>query len=263
MKTQPQYDSNESKPDSAVQFDPIAFLYDELMSGVPYREWVAYLGKLLKRHECHPETVLDVCCGTGSVSLLLAQKSMQVTGIDISHGMIECARRRAEEAGLPIDFHVQDAAKLRIPGRFNLAVSFFDSLNYILESSVLQQVFYRVAERMEANGLFIFDMNTELAFSTGLFNQSNLGSMKAPVIYNWRSSYDSASKICRVHMDFVSRMNGDEKHIEVIHYQRAYSEQEIAEMLTAAGFTVEAAYNAYTFRKPSLQSDRVFFVARK
>lgn len=263
MKSQPINDSEKSRGDSSKQFDPIAFLYDELMAGVPYREWVAYLAKLLTRHNSTPESVLDLCCGTGSVSILLAQKGLKVTGVDISSGMIDRARQRAEQAGIPIDFHVQDAAKLRVSEHFDLAISFFDSLNYILESSVLQQAFYRVARHMKPGGLFVFDINTELALSTGLFNQSNLGSMKAPVVYNWRSSYDSTGKICRVHMDFVSRLNGVEEKIEVVHYQRAYSLQEIAEMLVAAGLTVEASYNAYTLRNPSTQSDRVFFVARK
>lgn len=263
MKNPLQNDPSEPNPNSAVQFDPIAYLYDELMVGVPYREWAAYLGRLLRKHECHPSTILDLCCGTGSVSLILARKDLRLIGIDISEGMIERAKERAEEAGLDIRFLVQDAAKLRLSERFDLVISLFDSLNYILDSSTLQQVFYRVSEHMQPNGLFIFDMNTELALSAGFFNQSNLGSMKAPVIYNWRSSYDSVRRICRVHMDFVSRLHGEEKHVEVIHYQRAYTIQEIAEMLTAAGLKVEAVYNAYTVRKPSSRSDRVFFVARK
>lgn len=263
METHYQSNQSETTSSPALQFDDIAFLYDELMAGVPYSQWVVYLEDLLKKHHSQPQAVLDLCCGTGSVSILLARKGYKVTGVDISSGMIECARNHAEEAEVDIDWYVQDAAALRIPKKFDLAISFFDSLNYILESSALQQVFYRLAEHLSPNALLIFDMNTELALASGLFNQSNLGSMKAPVIYNWRSSYDSSSRICRVHMSFVHRSGGNEKRVETIHYQRAYDQSDVEDMLRSAGLKVEAVYNSYTFRKPSSQSDRIFYVARK
>ena len=255
-------DNTERISSPASQFDKIAFLYDELMSGVPYRSWVKYVRRVLKRFGCHPRTVLDLCCGTGSVSLLLAEEGYRVAGADISPAMIALARRRAEEKGLAIDYHVQDASSLRLGRRFDLIVSLFDSLNYILKSSALQEAFYRASEHLEPGGLLAFDMNTELALAAGLFDQSNLGS-KSPLIYNWRSSYDVAARICRVQMDFAYRQGAAEERIEVVHYQRAYDIEEIVDMLRSAGLQPLAVYHAYTFRKATDRSDRAFFVARK
>ena len=255
-------DNTERISSPASQFDKIAFLYDELMSGVPYRSWVAYVRRVLKRFGCRPRTVLDLCCGTGSVSLLLAEEGCQVAGADISPAMIALARRRAEEKGLAIDYYVQNATSLRLGRRFDLIVSLFDSLNYILESSALQEAFYRASEHLDPAGLLIFDMNTELALAAGLFDQSNLGS-KSSLIYNWRSSYDLAARICRVQMDFAYKRGAAEERIKVVHYQRAYDIEEIVDMLRSAGLQPLAVYHAYTFRKATGHSDRAFYVARK
>lgn len=246
----------------ASQFDEIAFLYDELMAGVPYRAWVAYIERILKQFGCRPRAVLDLCCGTGSASLLLAGKGYDVAGVDVSPSMVEVARRKAEEKGVRADYHVQDASSLRLPTRFDLVISLFDSLNYILESAALQQVFYRVSEHLRPTGLFIFDMNTELAFSAGLFDQSNPGRW-SPVFYDWRSSYDPGARLCTIRMNYVYRRGGAQKRVEVTHYQRAYDTEEIVEMLAAARFEVLAVYDAYTFRSATRRSDRIFFVARK
>lgn len=249
-----------SRPE--YQFDEIAFLYDELMSGVPYRAWVSYLHRILQNFRCRPTKVLDLCCGTGNVSLILAREGYRVTGVDISSEMIQRARMKAQSAGLQIEYYVQDASQLRLGRRFDLVISLFDSLNYILDSAALQQVFHRVSETLEPGGLFVFDVNTELALAGGYFDQSNIGS-KAPVIYHWRSSYDHLSRICRIQMDFVYRRGGSERRVSVVHHQRAYDLDEIRQMLSTAGFDVLAVYDAYSFRKATSHSDRAFLVARK
>lgn len=246
----------------ASQFDEIAFLYDELMVGVPYRYWADYLKHILKRHECSPSTVLDLCCGTGGVALQLAEMGCKVSGVDISQEMITLAKKKAEARGLQVDYHVQDVSSLNLRRRFDLAVSLFDSLNYILESAMLQQAFHRVSAHLQPGGLFIFDMNTELALAAGYFNQCNRGS-RSRVIYDWRSTYDRIARICSISMKFDYRRRGYEKQIEIVHYQKAYDEEEITAMLRTAGLGVLAIYDAYTFEPAANQSDRVFFIARK
>jgi ubiquinone/menaquinone biosynthesis C-methylase UbiE len=242
------------------QFDDVAFLYDELMSAVPYNGWVSYVEELLREHKCRPVTVLDLCCGTGSASLLLAGKGYRVTGVDISPKMIEVAKERAAQSGADVEFYVQDVTALNLDRSFNLALSLFDSLNYILKPENLLEAFRRAAAHLDDGGLFIFDMNTEYALSAGLFNQRNLDE-DDPVQYNWRSSYNPATRICAIEMSFKHKESG--KLVETVHYQHAYQVDEIIDMLGTAGLSVLAAYRAYTFRKASDGCDRVFFAARK
>lgn len=263
MRSQSDESINENIASPAIQFDEIAFLYDELMNGVPYRNWVDYLTKILKKFDYSPDTILDLCCGTGNVSTVLASAGYSVTGVDISPGMIDFARQKVRKDGIPIDFHVQDASSLNLGRRkFDLVISLFDSLNYILETPDLQQVFYKVGEHLNEGGYFIFDMNTEVALAIGLFNQSNPCS-RSPVKYHWRSSYNTAARICRIQMDFLYKKAGEEKRVEIMHYQRAYDEEEIIEMLALAGLQAQATFDAYTFKKATKKSDRIFFVAGK
>src|SRR2546423_1729841 len=115
-------------------FTAVAPHYDRLMRDVPYRAWIRYLKQLLEVHQSKPTRVLDLACGTGTVSELLARSGYEVVGVDISDGMIEEAQKKAAQNGLAVEFHVQDAAKLSLSGaKFDLCVSFFDSVNYITD----------------------------------------------------------------------------------------------------------------------------------
>ncbi|MBP6962822.1 MAG: methyltransferase domain-containing protein [Armatimonadetes bacterium] len=245
------------------------------MAGVPYSEWISYVERILLRMgrqlrvqagaELHVHTihrVLDLCCGTGTVSALLADLGCDVVGVDISSEMIEIARRKARDKGRNIEYRVGDASSFTVPGKFDLAVSFFDSLNYITEADQLQQAFYRVSEHLEPGGLFIFDMNTEFALAAGFFDQRSLVSNR-PVTYDWKSVYDPATRICRVSMSFRYRRGGEVSLIDLTHFQRAYDIGEVSGMLRSAGFEVHAVYAGYSFRPATSTSDRVFFVAGK
>ncbi|HZP81630.1 MAG TPA: class I SAM-dependent methyltransferase, partial [Chthonomonadaceae bacterium] len=168
---------HEDRADDRAQFVAVAPLYDALMTGVPYRDWVRYLHTLLDERHAHPRQILDLACGTGNVSELLAAEGYSVTGVDIAPAMIAEAQRKAEARGLSIAYFVQDAAELDLPGRrFDLCISLFDSLNYITDPQRLSLAMERVAAHLAPNGLFIFDLNTEFALRNKFFDQDNLGS---------------------------------------------------------------------------------------
>src|SRR5690349_15215399 len=124
-------DAEESAvPSRRRQFERVASVYDQLMHDVPYEAWIEYLHELLDARKAQPKTVLDLACGTGNVSERLAAEGFEVIGVDIAEDMIAEARRKAVDNDLPIQYTVQDAAELNLPGkRFDLCVSLFDSLN--------------------------------------------------------------------------------------------------------------------------------------
>ncbi|MDH7481194.1 MAG: class I SAM-dependent methyltransferase [Armatimonadota bacterium] len=244
------------------QFDEIAVFYDTLMAGVPYTTWVEYIQRIVKKFCRRPKWVLDLCCGTGSVSILLAKKGYHVVGVDISPGMIAIAREKARMEHVSLDFYVQDVCRLSLERQFDLVISLFDSLNYILNPDDLLEAFHRTAEHMAKDSLLIFDLNTQLALEAGFFDQDNIGS-GSPVEYFWRSSYDESSRICTIRMSFDYKTAEGPRHIELNHYQRAYTQNEIVSMLAQSGLTVLATYHGYTFREATGASDRVFYVAAK
>ncbi len=254
----------ESADDDQAAFVAVAPYYDILMTGVPYRDWVRYLHTLLDLRQARPRQILDLACGTGNVSELLAAEGYPVTGVDIAPHMIAEAQRKAARKGLPIAYLVQDAAELDLPGRrFDLCISLFDSLNYITAPGRLAQAMERVAAHLTRNGLFIFDLNTEFALRNKFFDQDNLGSAER-LHYDWDSDYFPETRLCRVRMQFWYRQdNGQERYFEEVHWQYAYRTDEILDMLRAAGFDDIATYQAYTLRPPTHTSDRIFYVARK
>ena len=249
---------------SDAAFTLIAPYYDELMHNVPYDFWVRYVQELMDRYRLRVKSVLDLACGTGNVAMRLAQMGYDVWGVDISAPMIAEAKRKAQEAGLDVHYEVQDAAQLQLPTQFDLVLSLFDSLNYILSPENLQEAFRRVYAHLRSGGAFIFDVNTEYALREGLFDQDNLGSRRR-LLYRWKSRYDEETRTCTVEMEFCLRNEAGEvvQHFVEVHRQRAYGLDELHTMLRNAGFDYARAFHAYTLRPPNATTDRAFFVATK
>ncbi len=247
----------------STAFGPVAAHYDALMAGVPYRFWVRYLHQLWGRHGQTPKDILDLACGTGTVSRLLSADGKEVAGVDLSAAMLTRARQEAAYDGLQIEFIEQDAAELDLGGRrFDAVISLFDSLNYILEPERLRAAFARVHTHLRPGGSFIFDLNTEYALAEGMFNQSS-ARQGEPLHYRWRSRYDRETRLCTVAMRF-SYAPGDGGARQVFHEthrQRAYDKEEIVPWLRAAGFTAVSVYDSYTLKPAKKHSDRLFYVA--
>lgn len=252
----------------SISFGAIAPHYDVLMRDIPYSLWRQYLLNLvvlngkqdLLREDAR---ILDVACGTGTLSLLFAKDGYHVTGVDLSEPMVNEARRKAEEAGLPVEFLVQDVAELDVgSATYDFCVSVFDSLNYVTDPQRLQQAFARVYNALKPGGLFIFDINTPLALRKHMFDQEDVAPGE-PVRYMWRSQFDESTRLCTVSMEFWVNTSEGEKHVVETHVQRAYENREIETYLRASGFDRVRVYHAYTFDPPKPSSDRVFFVAHR
>ncbi|GIV05004.1 MAG: methyltransferase [Fimbriimonadales bacterium] len=248
-------DSSASEPFSAV-----APYYDLLMQSIPYLWWMHYVETLLDYFERPAQKVLDLCCGTGNLSELMAMSGYEVVGVDQSAAMIEQARRKARENRSSVRYYVQDASELELGETFDLIVSLFDSLNNITEPARFAEAMRRAYQHLNPEGTFIFDLNTEYAFVRKFFDQTQLDA-NAPIRYRWRSHYDKQTRICTVNMEFWVREGDTERYFTEVHTQRAYTDQEVRQMLYAAGFPEVHLFDAYTLHPPERRSDRVFYVA--
>ncbi len=250
---------DEPTPVGKDAFTVVAPYYDELMSAVPYRSWVDYLEALLRRENHRPRDVLDLCCGTGRVGSEMARRGYNVVGVDLAEGMVRCCGER--EPCLPAV--VMDATRLGLrEDSFDLVVSLYDSLNYIIDPDGLQACFVGVAHALRPGGLMIFDLNTPRALRIGLFTQTNASS-REPLMYRWQSHWDQKRKLCRVDMHFTWRGSGEQMQFSETHYERAYEDDEVRAMLAAAGMETLHVYDAYSFRRPGAFANRVFYVARR
>lgn len=249
----------EPTPVGRDAFSDVAPFYDELMAAVPYKSWVDYVESILDRMRYEPVDVLDLCCGTGQVGAEMARRGYNVLGVDIAEGMVR--RCQLREPQLPAA--VMDATKLGLRSRsFDLVVSLYDSLNYIVDPDGLQNCFIEVGRALRPGALMIFDLNTERALRIGLFTQNNLGTDE-PLAYQWESQWDDERKLCRVEMKFRWRGPGEKVEFSETHYERAWEDEQVREMLARAGMETRHVFNAYTLREPGSFSNRVYYVARR
>jgi SAM-dependent methyltransferase len=228
------------------------------MRFVPYTMWAEYFQLLLALQDVWPEKLLDVCCGTGTMCELLDDDGKVVHGFDLAPGMIAEAKRKAVDSNRRIRYEVQDARTFNMNEQYEACFSFFDSLNNILVLEELGQVFERVAAHLPPGGSWIFDLNTAYAFEKRMFDQKDL-KPRSKLKYNWVGDYDPGTKIIEVKMQFWWQ---NEEFLE-IHRQRAYSIDEVSDLLEAAGFVDVHPYHSYTLDRPRKNSDRLHWIAIK
>ncbi|MES2463069.1 MAG: class I SAM-dependent methyltransferase [Armatimonadota bacterium] len=253
----------------ARQYGDVAAVYDTLMDGVPHGAWLSRIEKAVRERGKTPRSALDVACGTGIATLLLARRGYSpVVGVDLSTEMIRIARTKSMAALNPrertIHFEVQNAATLDLgaDNTFDLVISLFDSLNYILDPNDLQSAFRRIFSQTAPGGVFAFDMNSLYALSHDLFTQTSLS---GPVQHVWSAHWDREARLCRVEMAFAIKdgETGEMRHFTETHLQRAYTVPEITTWLENAGFVKIECFGNYGTRAPGPKSDRLLFVCEK
>ena len=201
--------------------------------------------------------ILDICCGTGYLAGLLMERGYRVTGIDLSGEMIACARARVPAA----EFHVADAARFRVPGGFDGAVSTFDSLNHILAVKELEAAFRRVAEALKPGAPFVFDMLLEEGYQTR-WGESFALVRDDHVLTISGSGFDFRHRLARCTITMFRLVDGVWQRRDTTVEERCYTGEEIEAALHAAGFGELCCYDADDLGMAGqLGEGRAFFLA--
>lgn len=244
-------------------YESLAFSYDALTYDVPYEKIAAYLQTLLNRSGVHAQTVLDLACGTGSLSVLLAQAGYQVLGIDCSEEMLSVASGKAFSLALdtPPVWVCQKMQRLRLPYRVDAAVCCLDSVNYVTKPADLQEAFRRVYAALNAGGLFVFDINTPFKLRS-LDGQVFLDETDDSYCI-WRTEFSEKRRLCHYGIDLFRR-DGDVWHrTQEEHTEYAYTPEELSLWLREAGFATVHIYGDRTLRAPKEDALRIWFAAKK
>lgn len=239
----------------------LARSYDRLTNDVDYPATVAFYFELLKREGLVPRTAVDLACGTGSVTLLLAEKGMQVTGVDMSEEMLCVAAQKAENAENRPMFVCQKLQQLHLPKGVDLAVCALDSMDYITNPADCREAIRRVYKALNPGGCFIFDVNTP----------EKLRAMDGQVFLDededvycvWRGEFDEETNICTYWMDLFQRQGKVWNRSYEEHREYAYSEEQLRGYLKDAGFTHIEVYADRKFEAPGEGEQRIYFKARK
>lgn len=242
-------------------YHALAVSYDRLTNDVDYEATVAFYWQILEREGLHPATAVDLACGTGSVSWLLAQKGLDVIGVDLSEQMLSVAVQKFPDAAKRPQFICQPLQQLHLPRGVDLAVCALDSLDYILDPVDCEQAIARIYRVLNPGGCFIFDVNTPRklrAMDGQVFLDED-----EDVYCVWRGSFDEKTNICSYGMDLFQRQ-GDIWHRSFEeHCEYAYSAEQLIGFLKNAGFTNVCVYADRSFSPPSKSEQRIYIKARK
>lgn len=244
-------------------YESFASVYDLFMDDVDYDCWVKYIEEIWKKFNVNPELICELGCGTGNITLRLAEKGYDIIGVDLSADMLSEARKKAAEKGLDVLFLLQDMREFELYGTVNSILCLCDSLNYITEDEDIQEVFDLVNNYLHPGGVFIFDLNTEYKFRE-IYGQNTFSQVDDDAVYIWENYYDEEEKINEYYLNFfVKNSGGTYDRTQEEHYERAYSLDEIKRFIEKSGMKFEAAYDAFTFEPAREDSERIYVVARE
>ncbi len=250
-------------------YTAFAMVYDRFMEEIPYEEWKDYLLELLAEYKINEGTVLDLGCGTGTITELLAEQGFHMIGVDLSEDMLSIAVDKKEKSGHDILYLMQDMRELELHGCVNAIVSICDSMNYILENEELEEVFQRVNQYLNPEGIFIFDFKTDYFYREILGNQT-MADTQEESSYIWENYYYEDERINEYELSIfiedkeLSNMHGPVfRKFKETHFQRGYFLEEIQQIMERSGLKFITAYDAFTKNKPRNDSERIYIIAGK
>lgn len=245
-------------------YDVLAGCYDRLTYDVDYSAWADYIEKHFKKRPLPGKTVLDLACGTGSLTRELALRGYELIGVDQSPEMLaEAAEKNRGVSPIEPIFLCQSMEKLDLYGTIDACVCCLDSVNYVTDPKKLARAFQRVHLFLMPGGLFLFDVNTPEKLES-LDGQVFLDETEDTYCV-WRAEFSRRSRVCSYFMDIfqLDGATGQWDRGEELHRERAYRVDELAAMLESAGFRDIKAFGELKMRPPKPGEPRIFFTARK
>ena len=239
----------------------LAASYDRLTNDVDYEATVEFYMEILRREGVAPQTVVDLACGTGSVTEILARKGYRVTGVDMSEEMLTEAAMKTMDMEEPPMYSCQLLQNLRLPRGVDMAVCALDSLDYILDPADCKEAIRRAYKALNPGGIFIFDVNTPeklRAMDDQVFLDED-----DDVYCVWRGEFDEETNICSYGMDLFQREGNMWRRSFEEHREYAYSREQLTGFLKDAGFTHIEVYADRLFEAPREGEQRIYFKARK
>ena len=249
-------------------YEDFALVYDTFMDETPYDEWCSRILSVLRQAGIEDGLVLDLGCGTGSMTERLARAGYDMIGVDLSGRMLDIALKKKEKSGLDILYLQQDMREFELYGTVRAVVSVCDSMNYLTEYRDLVKVMGLANNYLDPGGVFIFDLNTVYKYRELLGNRT-FAEDREHESFIWENTFDEESGINEYGLSiFVDSglADGDiplYHKYEETHYQRAYSLDEVERAAREAGMRIEAVYAAFTRETPAADSERIYVILRE
>ena len=257
-------------------YQDFAYVYDEFMDNTPYEEWCQRIDDLIQKYgvskpqrdaedvlDSERNLVLDMGCGTGTLTELLYQKGYDMMGIDCSGEMLNIAMDKRAENGSNILYLLQDMRELELYSTVGTVISVCDSVNYILEEEELLKTFSLVNNYLYPGGIFIFDFNTDYKYRE-IIGDTTIAENREDCSFIWDNFYDPESGINEYELTIFVREEDDLfRRFTENHYQRGYTPKQMVKLIEQAGMELVEMKDSDTGEAVTVESQRVYIVARE
>lgn len=238
-------------------YESFAYLYDRLTDDIDYNSFLALIENQFEEKGLKAELILELACGTGSLTKLLCDKGYDVIGLDYSSDMLEVAREKCPETL----FINQDMTEFELYGTVDAIICCLDSINYITDKRKLLKMFKLVKNYLNHGGLFIFDINSEYKLKNIIGNNCFVRN-EEDLFYSWENELEK-DRVNFYLTFFTENEGGSFERFDEMHTERIYKESEIKELIEKADLKLKNILYDFKKRKRANKSERIFFVAEK
>ena len=249
-------------------YTDFAQVYDTFMDNTPYEKWAEFLLKTFREEGIDDGIVLDLGCGTGTMSELMADQGYDMIGVDCSGEMLGIAMEKKAESGNSILYLLQDMREFELYGTVRAAFCVCDSLNYLLEEEEILETFRLVNNYLDPSGLFVFDFNTVYKYET-VIGDATIAENREDCSFIWENFYDSEDGINEYDVTIFVREpseDGDDERFRRFtetHYQRGYTLPVMKRLVEESGLIFVKALDADTLAEVTETSERIYCIARE
>lgn len=244
-------------------YDLLAPFYDSINADINYGKWADFIEEILKR-ECktRPELVLDLGCGTGKMTIELARRGYDMTGIDYSPEMLDIARSEAENEGHDVLWLCQDMREFELYGTVDAAVSCLDCINHLEDEDDLIKCFSLMHNYLVPDGIFIFDVNGKYKFEN-IYADNTYAMEEDGGLCVWENYYDPEAKLCDFYITlFKECADGRYERYDETQSERMYTLKELRNALEKCDMEFLGAYGDFEFSPGSDDNERIYIVAK-
>lgn len=243
-------------------YSHLSKMYDYLMDDVDYDHWVQYLDLFITNNYSNAESVLELACGTGNITSLLAQKNYRIDAVDLSEEMLTVAQEKLKNNMGKVRFIHSDMLELDLNKKYDVILCLCDGVNYITDLEDIDHLFGNVYDLLNENGLFIFDISSEYKLAKVLGNNTYAENFD-DFSYIWENFYDEESRMLEFDFTIFLEENGLFRKFHEYHNQRAHRVDELCQILKAKGFETLGVFDEMTEDKYKENSERIHFVLKK
>ena len=259
-------------------YTDFAGVYDTFMDDTPYQEWADFLAQLIEKYgiskpvrdkeqgilDSERNLVLDLGCGTGTLTELLYQKGYDMIGVDLSQEMLNIALEKKEKSGSEILYLCQDMRELDLFSTVGTVISVCDSVNYLLENDEVEETFGLVNNYLYPGGIFLFDFNTVYKYEQ-VIGDTTIAENRDDCSFIWENYYHEEDRVNEYDLTIFVKEKKEElfRRFTETHFQRGYTLEEMKGFVERAGMEFVLALDADTHEAPIETSERIYVIARE